>query len=309
MTWFKIDDTAYSHPKVLTAGNAALGLWLRCGAYAAQHLTEGRIPGVVAGMFGTAPQAARLVRAGLWHATGHTCPRCPVVPAGDFLMHDFLHYNPSRASVEGTRQREADRKRTGRKTQRARREQPADPPPFGADPAAGGGDSGPDSSPDSGESAGHGPVSGPDGSGVSGWSRPDPTRPGEGGGGSSESADRRGLRSTNSLCALPADWEPDDALLAWAAASGNLQRLGLDGIDAATAKWRTYRGAGPARTVQQWRLDWQQWITRERPEQPPAGRRLQAVPTGGPTRAEQHAAALQAALDQMNTTSNQEGTA
>lgn len=58
MTWFKVDDTAYGHPKVLKAGNAALGLWVKGGAYAAQHLTEGTVPGVVAQLYGTAPRPA-----------------------------------------------------------------------------------------------------------------------------------------------------------------------------------------------------------------------------------------------------------
>ena len=56
MTWFKVDDTFYGHPKTLKAGNAAVGLWVKAGAYAAQHLTEGVVPGVVAQLYGTAPQ-------------------------------------------------------------------------------------------------------------------------------------------------------------------------------------------------------------------------------------------------------------
>ncbi|WP_405018152.1 mucin-2 [Kitasatospora sp. NBC_00070] len=312
MTWFKVDDTAGTHPKLLKAGNAALGLWLRCGAYSAQHLTEGRIPGVVAALFGTAPQAARLVRAGLWHESGHECPRCRPVVVGEFLMHDFLRYNPTRASVEGGRDREAERKRKGRAAQR----KPADPasnrPPFGAESELGESDFDPETPPDSDETAGEGHASGADGVGSSHRSRPGPARPVVGGGGSRESSGGVGRSPEHSLCALPDQWAPDDALLAWAAVAGHLQRLGVDGLDHATAKWRTHRATGPARSVQQWRLDWQQWITRERPDQPPAARRLQAVPADGhqPTRAEQHAAALQAALDQMNANdSQQENTA
>ncbi|MDH6123423.1 mucin-2 [Kitasatospora sp. GP82] len=309
MTWFKVDDTAYSHPKLIKAGNAALGLWLRCGAYTAQHLTEGRIPGVVAAMFGTGPQAAKLVTSGLWHESGHVCPQCPAVVTGEYLMHDFLRYNPTRASVEGSRKREADRKQRGRNRQRSGADSPADPPPFGADPEADGDESGPDWPPDSGESAGHGPVSQGDGPGVSHLSRPGPTRPVESGGDSRESSGRSGPAPGPALCALPAGWEPDDALIGWASAAGHLQRLGLDGLDYATAKWRARRATGPMRSVQQWRLDWQQWITRERPEAPAAGRHLQAVPGSRPSRAEQHAAALQAALDEMNTASNEEDSA
>lgn len=114
MPWFKVDDTAHAHPKLLKAGNAALGLWMRAGAYAAQHLTEGAVPGIVAQLYGTAPQARKLVAAGLWHEHGHTCPRCPQPPAGDFQMHDFLIYNPTRDKVEGDRQKAAERQQRAR---------------------------------------------------------------------------------------------------------------------------------------------------------------------------------------------------
>ncbi|MEV8318010.1 mucin-2 [Streptomyces sp. NPDC059900] len=116
MTWFKVDDTFYGHPKALKAGNAAVGLWVRAGAYAAQHLTEGVIPGVVAQLYGTAPQARKLVAAGLWHAHGHTCPapKCKQPPAGDYYMHDFLTYNPTRARVEDDRAAAAERQKRAR---------------------------------------------------------------------------------------------------------------------------------------------------------------------------------------------------
>ncbi|MDX3063442.1 mucin-2 [Streptomyces sp. ND04-05B] len=114
MTWFKVDDTAHTNPKLLKAGNAALGLWVRAGAYAAQHLTEGVIPGVVAQLYGTAPQCRKLVASGLWHAHGHSCGRCQQPPAGDYVMHDFLTYNPTRARVEDDRAAAAERQKRAR---------------------------------------------------------------------------------------------------------------------------------------------------------------------------------------------------
>ncbi|MFI6055523.1 mucin-2 [Streptomyces violascens] len=116
MTWFKIDDSAHMHPKVIAAGNAALGLWLRCGAYSAQHLTEGHVPAVVAKQYGTAPQAAKLVKVGLWHAHGHDCPRCVQPEAGDYVVHDFFEAgrNSTRAQVEANRNAAAERKAKSR---------------------------------------------------------------------------------------------------------------------------------------------------------------------------------------------------
>ncbi|PJN40489.1 mucin-2 [Streptomyces sp. CB02959] len=127
MTWFKVDDTAHAHPKLLKAGNASLGLWVRAGAYAAQHLTEGVIPGVVAQLYGTAPQARKLVASGLWHAAGHDCTRCKQPPAGDYVMHDFLTYNPTRARVEDDRAKAADRQQRAREKAAAQRNQERNP--------------------------------------------------------------------------------------------------------------------------------------------------------------------------------------
>lgn len=111
MPWFKIDDSAHSHPKMIRAGNAALGLWLRCGAYSAQHLLEGVVPGDIARMYGTAPQAAKLVKVGLWHEAGHECARCPQPEPGNFVIHDFFEggRNSTRAQVEASRRAAAER--------------------------------------------------------------------------------------------------------------------------------------------------------------------------------------------------------
>lgn len=114
MPWFVVDDSAHSHPKLMRAGNAAVGLWMRCGSYAAQHLTDGIIPGAVVTMYGTAPQAAKLVKVGLWHARGHDCAGCPQPAEGDYVMHDYLTYNPTRKQVSERRERAAEKKRRQR---------------------------------------------------------------------------------------------------------------------------------------------------------------------------------------------------
>lgn len=121
MPWFRIDDKAHSHPKLIKAGNAALGLWLRCGSYAAAHLTDGIVPGVVAELYGTKPQAAKLVKAGLWHEHGHDCPAgCPNPAPGDYAFHDFLEdgRNTSRARAEAERKKARDRQAKHREEQR-----------------------------------------------------------------------------------------------------------------------------------------------------------------------------------------------
>lgn len=113
MPWFKVDDSAHAHPKMRKAGKAAIGLWVLCGSYASAYLTNGVVPAETAAE-GTAPQIDKLVRAGLWHEAGHDCPRCPQPAKGDFIIHDYLVYNPSRTRVLAERKKAADKKRDQR---------------------------------------------------------------------------------------------------------------------------------------------------------------------------------------------------
>lgn len=140
MPWFKIDDASHSHPKFMAAGNAALGLWLRCGAYSAQHLTEGYIPTAIAKAYGTPPQARKLVAVGLWHEPGHDCARCPQPSAG-YVVHDFFEggRNATRTQVEASRKGAAERaakSRDGRKQERSEGESDANRTRIGDEPDA-----------------------------------------------------------------------------------------------------------------------------------------------------------------------------
>lgn len=103
--WFKVDDAFWSHPKVIHAGNAAIGLWLRCGSYSAQHLTDGFIPLSFAKSLGSAGLAHRLVDAGLWTVSDEPC---------GYLMHDWADYQPTRATWELRRSSNAERQRVWR---------------------------------------------------------------------------------------------------------------------------------------------------------------------------------------------------
>ncbi|MGI5353453.1 mucin-2 [Streptomyces sp. CA-250714] len=184
MPWFKVDDTAHAHPKLLKAGNAALGLWMRVGAYCAQHLTEGAVPGVVAQLYGTAPQARKLVTAGLWHEHGHTCPRCPQPAPGDYQMHDFLTYNPTREKTEQKRAAAAERQQRARERSAEQRNQERNPPDSSANrPRIDDDSSGENREPSANQIefpddiAGQKESSHRDGTGPSRSPRPDPTRP------------------------------------------------------------------------------------------------------------------------------------
>ena len=102
MPWFRLDDSFHSHPKVIAAGNEATGLYVRCGSYAAEHLTDGFIPEHVALLYGSQALADTLVRTKLWRRV-----------KGGWRMPDFLDYNPSKERVIHTREARAESGRKG----------------------------------------------------------------------------------------------------------------------------------------------------------------------------------------------------
>ncbi|OMC00334.1 hypothetical protein A5733_04280 [Mycobacterium sp. NS-7484] len=109
MTWFRVDDSFYDHPKVLEAGTAAIGLWTLAGAYCARHLTDGVISDrQIRAIGGTRKQAAKLVEVGLW-----TCDEASA-NARRYFFNDWSEYQPSRADVTTRRRDDAERKRAAR---------------------------------------------------------------------------------------------------------------------------------------------------------------------------------------------------
>lgn len=100
--WFKVDDDLPVHRKVLAAGNAAMGLWVRAGAWSAREGTLGFIPSETVRTLGTLTQARRLVAAELWRP----------VKRG-FQFHDWETYQPSAEEVEKVRQKRAEAGRKG----------------------------------------------------------------------------------------------------------------------------------------------------------------------------------------------------
>lgn len=99
MTWLKIDDAFGAHPKIMLAGNEAVGLWVRCASWSSAHLTDGFVPEAVVLMYGSKRLAQRLVDARLFE------PRSVGPDGPGYAVHDFLIYNPSRNEVESERAR------------------------------------------------------------------------------------------------------------------------------------------------------------------------------------------------------------
>lgn len=100
MTWFKVDDNLAFHRKVVAAGNAAMGLWVRAGSWSAAHLTDGFVPDHMIGLLGTTAQAKRLISAGLWTEVAGGC---------QFHQWNENGRQPTSANVRGRREKAAER--------------------------------------------------------------------------------------------------------------------------------------------------------------------------------------------------------
>lgn len=117
--FFQIDDQFHINQKAKTLarkalmndlrGLAGLGLWSMAGSMCQAALTDGvtTVEDLVSITLnhGVAVELADLlVSAGLWHAPGHSCERCPKVAAGTYLYHDWFALNyDTAAQVKTTR--------------------------------------------------------------------------------------------------------------------------------------------------------------------------------------------------------------
>jgi hypothetical protein len=104
MTWFKVDDTFYAHPKVvdLESGpccHEAISLWVLAGSWSSGQLTNGEIPASLTRKLGFRRRVEEeLVRVGLWVKT----------EAG-FAFHDWAKYQPTREDIESKRRATKER--------------------------------------------------------------------------------------------------------------------------------------------------------------------------------------------------------
>ncbi|AZM53312.1 hypothetical protein DMA15_12535 [Streptomyces sp. WAC 01529] len=303
MPWFNVDDKAHSHPKMIKAGNAAVGLWLRCGSYVAQHLTDGVVPGLLAEMYGTEPQIRKLTKVGLWHPAGHGCPGCPQPPVGDYYMHDYhdpASGNPLRAEVEQRRKRAAEKKRRQRGASQGGPDgaPPRHPSLFDGEPDANDeefdGEWPAKDARDFDDSAGQGGMSPGDSRARDPLhSNPLPTR------GVDERESSAGSRHSSepALSAIAADWQPsenDVAAAQLARTDGGREQLSQQQLVDVTRKF-VRRMAADGRTAASWGARWQEWAERERPENGnvvPFGPGALAHGRGRQTKSEQQRAGL-----------------
>ena len=108
MTWFKVDDDFWSHPKVIGLPLSAIGLWTKAGAYSAKFETDGRLNlAQIAPLGGRRRDIDRLVEAGLWVST---------LAGIEFV--DWEQYQPTKAQIAAERKARAERIRKWREARR-----------------------------------------------------------------------------------------------------------------------------------------------------------------------------------------------
>lgn len=111
MSWFKVDDGFWSHPKTLALPPAAIALWVRAGAWSCQQLTDGFVPDHALVMFGplVGQEHADLVAVGYWDRDDER---------GGYVFHDWDEYQESSSVVKKRRADARERMRIARDKKR-----------------------------------------------------------------------------------------------------------------------------------------------------------------------------------------------
>jgi hypothetical protein len=99
MSWVRIDDKTWSHPKFAGLSAGATRLWLFGLCWCNQQESDGFVPSAMLRVLrGSPADAAGLVAAGLW-----------VVGPDGWRYHDYLEYQPSRDQLASQRNATKDR--------------------------------------------------------------------------------------------------------------------------------------------------------------------------------------------------------
>lgn len=120
MAWFKVDDGFFSSKPVLRIARRyrlpAVGLWTLAGTWSAQEELDGFVPDyVLEELCGTPAIAAQLVSAGLWENVESSNSERGL--AG-WQFRNWSKYQPTKAELDETREKERVRKAKYRASQR-----------------------------------------------------------------------------------------------------------------------------------------------------------------------------------------------
>lgn len=117
MGWIRCEDDFYDNDKMLAAGSIGRDLFWHGLGWCNRNLTDGLIPKqralllvdftdaavvngsrVVKGQACAPVAVSRLLGAGVWHEDGHDCVTCRQPGPNHYLVHDYLEFQPSRAT-------------------------------------------------------------------------------------------------------------------------------------------------------------------------------------------------------------------
>lgn len=108
MSWFKVDDRLFCHPKWLACSPHARALWVTAGSWAGAQEDRGRVPRHALSILGGRPRdAAELERNGLWDPTDD-----------GWVFHDWAEFQPSPEQIKAKRDAAAERQRRARASRR-----------------------------------------------------------------------------------------------------------------------------------------------------------------------------------------------
>lgn len=97
MSWAKLDDRFWMHPKVISAGNVGAGIFARFLSYCGAYLTDGLVPGHVVQMIAGPDNDEvldTLARMGLIDR----------MESGAVVVLGYLEHNRSKAQIEADRE-------------------------------------------------------------------------------------------------------------------------------------------------------------------------------------------------------------
>lgn len=98
MTWFRVDDRLWGHPKWIATPPRARALWITAGSWCAGLSNNGRVPRHVLPMLGgTEKDAAALVSVQLWHTN-----------RAGWEFHDWTDLQPDEATVDALAAKRAE---------------------------------------------------------------------------------------------------------------------------------------------------------------------------------------------------------
>jgi hypothetical protein len=107
MSWAKLDDGFWMHPKVVRAGNEGAGIFCRCLSYCGAYLTDGLIPEPVAlSIAGSKTKLEAVIDAGLLE-------RVSTLEGAGVWIRDYADFNPLRAEVDAKREQRREAGRRG----------------------------------------------------------------------------------------------------------------------------------------------------------------------------------------------------